>query len=67
MKRKHIGSSFDSFLKEEGIYDECQERAKKNIKRRENIETIRIFCLGFASGIVLFGVIIIIDTLIRSY
>lgn len=31
MKRKHMGSSFDDFLEEEGILDECKEAAAKSI------------------------------------
>lgn len=27
MTNKHIGSNFDDFLKEEGIYDECKNEA----------------------------------------
>jgi len=28
-KHKHIGSSFDDFLEEEGILEECKEEATK--------------------------------------
>lgn len=31
MKNKHRGSSFDDFLKEEGIYDECHTEAVKRV------------------------------------
>lgn len=31
MSRKHIGSSFDSFLKEEGIYEEATSHAIKRV------------------------------------
>lgn len=30
-KHKHIGSSFDDFLEEEGILEECKEEAAKRI------------------------------------
>jgi antitoxin HicB len=30
-KHKHIGSSFDSFLEEEGILDECKEETAKRV------------------------------------
>lgn len=36
MKNQHIGSSFDDFLKEEGILDECNAKAKK-IRKRERL------------------------------
>ena len=29
MKRKHIGSSLDDFLKEEGIYEDCRRESAK--------------------------------------
>lgn len=32
MNKKYIGSTFDSFLKEEGIYDEVNREAKKRVK-----------------------------------
>lgn len=31
---KHIGSSFDDFLKEEGILKECKEEAAKRVHKR---------------------------------
>jgi antitoxin HicB len=31
MKNKHLGSSFDDFLKEEGIYDEAHAHAIKRV------------------------------------
>lgn len=31
MKKKHIGSSFDDFLEEEGILEECKEEATKRV------------------------------------
>lgn len=31
MKNKHIGSSFDDFLEEEGILEECKEEAAKRV------------------------------------
>lgn len=31
MKHKHIGSSFDDFLEEEGILEACKEEAAKRI------------------------------------
>ena len=30
-KNKHIGSSFDDFLEEEGILEECKEEAAKRV------------------------------------
>lgn len=30
-KNKHIGSDFDDFLKEEGIYEECAAEAVKRV------------------------------------
>lgn len=30
-KHKHVGSSFDSFLEEEGILEECKEEAAKRV------------------------------------
>ncbi|NGX45709.1 MAG: hypothetical protein K940chlam2_00888 [Chlamydiae bacterium] len=30
-KNKHIGSDFDDFLKEEGIYEECSAEAVKRV------------------------------------
>ena len=31
MKKKHVGSSFDDFLEEEGILEECKEEATKRV------------------------------------
>lgn len=31
MKKKHVGSSFDNFLEEEGILEECKEEAAKRV------------------------------------
>jgi len=31
MKKKHIGSSFDDFLEEEGLLEECKEEAAKRV------------------------------------
>ncbi len=44
-KNKHTGSSFDSFLKEEDIYDEVLTKIKEkssDIKRRESFEKKKI-------------------------
>lgn len=30
---KHIGSSFDDFLKEEGLYETCTKDAEDKVKR----------------------------------
>jgi len=30
-KNKHVGSSFDSFLEEKGILEECKEEAAKRV------------------------------------
>jgi antitoxin HicB len=35
MKKKHIGSSFDSWLREEGIYEEVTARAIKRVLARQ--------------------------------
>lgn len=35
MKKKNIGSSFDSFLKEEGTYEETTARAIKRVLARQ--------------------------------
>ena len=34
-KKRHIGSSFDDFLKEEGIYAEVTARAIKRVRARQ--------------------------------
>ena len=31
MSKKHIGSSFDDFLRDEGILEECKEEAAKRV------------------------------------
>lgn len=31
MKKKHVGSSFDDFLEEEGLLEECKEEAAKRV------------------------------------
>ena len=31
MSKRHIGSSFDDFLKDEGIFDESQAQAVKRV------------------------------------
>ncbi len=31
MKKKHVGSSLDDFLEEEGILEECKEEAAKRV------------------------------------
>ena len=35
MKKKHVGSSFDSWLREEGIYEEVTARAIKRVLARQ--------------------------------
>lgn len=35
MKRKHVGSSFDSWLREEGIYEEVTTSAIKRVLARQ--------------------------------
>jgi DNA-binding Xre family transcriptional regulator len=35
MKKKHIGSSFDSWLREEGIYEEASASAIKRVLARQ--------------------------------
>ena len=35
MKKKHIGSSFDSWLREEGIYEEVTASAVKRVLARQ--------------------------------
>jgi antitoxin HicB len=45
MKNKHIGSSFDDFLKEEGIYEEATSHAIKRViawKLAEAMKTMKI-------------------------
>ena len=34
-KNKHTGSSFNDFLKEEGLYEECSASALKNVLARQ--------------------------------
>jgi antitoxin HicB len=31
-KIKHVGSSFDSFLEEKGVLEECKEEAAKRVR-----------------------------------
>jgi hypothetical protein len=31
MSKKHLGSSIDDFLKEEGVFDEAQSQAAKEV------------------------------------
>ena len=35
MKKKHIGSSFDSWLREEGIYEQTTSKAIKRVLARQ--------------------------------
>ncbi len=35
VKNKHNGSSFDDFLKEEGLYEACSAAALKNVLARQ--------------------------------
>jgi hypothetical protein len=41
MKKKHIGSTFEDFLKEEGIYDEATEYAQKRIIALNNAVVLK--------------------------
>lgn len=44
MKNKHRGSSFDDFLKEEGLFKQCNAEAAKRVSafiREEDILTTR--------------------------
>ena len=41
MKNKHLGSSLDDFLKEEGIYEEVQERAIKKVIVYQILEAMK--------------------------
>ncbi len=41
MKRKHIGSAFDDFLKEEAIYDEVTGHAIKRVIALQLAETMK--------------------------
>ena len=41
MRNKHLGSSLDDFLKEEGIYEEVQERAIKKVVVYQILEAMR--------------------------
>jgi antitoxin HicB len=41
MKRKHIGSAFDHFLKEEAIYDEVTGHAIKRVIALQLAETMK--------------------------
>ncbi len=40
-ENKHLGSSFDDFLKEEGVYEESLAAAVKNVLARQLAETMR--------------------------
>jgi len=35
MKRKHIGSNFDEFLKREGLLAKCEANARKRIAAKK--------------------------------
>jgi antitoxin HicB len=41
MSKKHMGSSIDSFLKEEGIFDEAQAQAVKEVVAWQLSEAMR--------------------------
>jgi predicted XRE-type DNA-binding protein len=41
MKQKHIGSSFDSWLREEGIYEEVSAAALKRVLARQVADAIK--------------------------
>ena len=41
MKKKNIGSSFDSFLREEGIYEEVSAAAIKRVVARQIEEAMK--------------------------
>ena len=41
MSRKHMGSSIDDFLKEEGIFDEAQAQAVKEVVAWQLAEEMR--------------------------
>jgi antitoxin HicB len=41
MKKKHIGSSFDSWLHEEGIYEEVTTAAIKRVLARQIAEAMK--------------------------
>jgi hypothetical protein len=41
MSKKHMGSSVDDFLKEEGIFEEEQAQAVKEIVARQLAEAIK--------------------------
>jgi antitoxin HicB len=53
VSKKHIGSSLDDFLKEEGIYDEAQVKAIKEVvawqlaaaMKKKNISKVRMAAL----------------------
>ncbi len=41
MKKKNIGSSFDSFLREEGIYEQATSNAIKRVLARQVAEAMK--------------------------
>ena len=41
MKEKHIGSSFDSWLREEGIYEEVSAAALKRVLARQVADAMK--------------------------
>ena len=41
MMNKHIGSTFEDFLKEEGIHDKTTEQAKKRIIALRNADALK--------------------------
>jgi DNA-binding NtrC family response regulator len=41
MTNKHLGSSFDEFLKEDGLYEESLNAAVKNVIARQIEETMK--------------------------
>ena len=45
MTNKHLGSSFDDFLEEEGLLEECKEGARKKVEAliKNNEKETRIF------------------------
>ena len=42
MDKKNIGSSFDDFLKEQGIYDEVTKSAKEKLLKKDYIFPFRM-------------------------
>ncbi len=41
MKKKHIGSSFDSWLREEGIYEQAASNAIKRVLARQVADAMK--------------------------